>query len=309
MRAWRKLGDALDEARLLHLVGNLGDHDLVLAAADVLLLPASTDAEAAAPRGIGVCDLRAGFHQHATRGEVRSRHERHQRLVGEPWVLQQRSERVAKLARIVGRDTGGEADGDSRSPVGEQVGKGCRQHHRLTVAAVVGLAEIDGVLVEAVEQGLRDLGEARLGVAHRRGVIAIDVTEIALPFDQRVARSEGLGEPHQRVVHRRIAVGMVLADHVAHHARALLETRVGVELQRPHGIEKAALDRLEPVAHVGQRARGDGGERVGEVALAQRIAERHWEDRAFRRDIVCDSRHSQRYSTGSMPFMILASPA
>ena len=195
------------------------------------------------------------------------------------------------------------------SPVGEQVGEGCRQHHRLAVAAVVGLAEIDGVLIEAVEQGLRDLGEARLGVAHRRGVIAIDVAEIALPLDQSVARGEGLGEPHQGVVHRGIAVGMVLADHVAHHARALLETRIRVELQRPHGIEKASLDRLEPVTHIGQRARGDGGERVGKIALAQRIAERHWKDRAFRRDVVCDSRHSQRYSTGSMPFMILASPA
>ena len=220
--------------------------------------------------------------------------------------FQQRGERVAELAGVVRRDAGGEAHGDSRRPVGEQVGEGRRQHHRLAVAAVVGLAEVDRVLVEAVEQRLRDLGEPRLGVAHRRGVIAVDVAEVALPLDQRVARGEGLRQPHEGVVHRSIAVRVVLADHVAHDPRALLEARVGVELQRPHGIEKAALDRLESVAHVGQRARGDGGKRVGQIALAQRIAERHGVDRALRFSLACDSRHDRRYSTGGAPVKGLA---
>jgi len=34
------------------------------------------------------------------------------------------------------------------------------------------------------------------------------------------------------------------------------------------------MDRLQPVAGVGQRALGDGRQRVGEVALAQRILQR-----------------------------------
>ena len=208
----------------------------------------------------------------------------------------------------MGRNAGRQADRDSGRPVGEQVGEGRRQHHRLAVAAVVGLAEVDRVLVEAVEQRLRDRREPRLGVAHRRGVIAIDIAEVALPFDQRVARGEGLGEPHQGVVHRCIAVRMVLADHIAHDPRALLEARVGVQFQRPHRIQQTTLDWLEPVAHVWQRARGDGGERVGKVALAQRIAERHGLDRAFRHDVVCDSRHGRRYSTGGAPVKGLAPP-
>ena len=304
-----ELGDALDEARLLHLIGDLGDHDLILAAAELLLLPAGADAEAAATRGVGLRNLRTSFHQHATRREVRSRHELHQGVVREIRIFQQRSQRVTELARVVGRDAGGEADRDSRCPVGEQVGERRRQHHGLSITAVVGLAKVDGVLVEALEQRLRDLGEPRLGVAHRSSVIAVDVAEVALPFDQRVARGEGLREPHQGVVHGRIAVGMVFADHVSHDPRALLEARVGIELQRPHGIEKTPLHRLEPVAHVGQRARGDGGERVGEIALAQRLAERHGLDRAFRCDVVCESRHGRRYSTGAESAKSLAPPA
>ena len=70
---------------------------------------------------------------------------------------------------------------------------------------------------------MRDLGEARLGVAHGGGVIAVDIAEIALPVDQRIALREILREPHQRVIDRLVAVRMELADHVADHARAFLE--------------------------------------------------------------------------------------
>ena len=46
-------------------------------------------------------------------------------------------------------------------------------------------------------------GQPRLGVAHGRGVIAVDVAEIALPVDQRIAHGEILRQTHQRVVDRR----------------------------------------------------------------------------------------------------------
>ena len=39
---------------------------------------------------------------------------------------------------------------------------------------------------------IRSLGEAALGVAHGGGVIAVDVAEVALAVDQRVALEEGL---------------------------------------------------------------------------------------------------------------------
>ena len=51
---------------------------------------------------------------------------------------------------IVRRDAGRHADRDARGTVGEQVGKGRGQHHGLAVAAVVIVAEIDRVLVDAL---------------------------------------------------------------------------------------------------------------------------------------------------------------
>ena len=140
--------------------------------------------------------------------------------------------------------------------------------------AVVGGAEIDRIVVDAGQQRLRHFGQPRFGVSHRRGVIAVDVAEIALAFHQRIAHREILRQPHQRVVDRGIAVRMVLADHVAHHARAFLEARGGIEPQLVHGVDQPPVHRLQPVAHVRQRARHDGGERVGEVPLAQRLRQR-----------------------------------
>jgi hypothetical protein len=50
---------------------------------------------------------------------------------------------------------------------------------------------------------------------------------------------------------------VIFADHVADHAGGFLE-RVGrVQLQLPHRPQQAAMDRLQPIAQIGERARGD----------------------------------------------------
>ena len=75
------------------------------------------------------------------------------------------------------------------------------------VAGII-VAEVDGVFVDAFEQGARDIRHARLGVAVGGGAVAVDVAEIALAVDQRVARGEILGEAHQRVIDGLVAMGV-----------------------------------------------------------------------------------------------------
>ena len=57
-----------------------------------------------------------------------------------------------------------------------------------------------------VEQQPRDFGHARFGVAIGGGIVAVDIAEIALPVDERIARGEILREAHQRVIDRLIAM-------------------------------------------------------------------------------------------------------
>src|SRR5690606_15325696 len=89
---------------------------------------------------------------------------------------------------------------------------------------------------------------------------------------------EILRQAHQGVIDRLVAVGMVLTDYVADDAGAFLVAGIGIELEQPHGEEHAALHRLEAVARVGQRPRGDGAHRIGQVALGQRVGQRNVAD-------------------------------
>src|SRR5207302_4528841 len=62
--------------------------------------------------------------------------------------------------------------------------------------------------------------------------------------------------------------------------RALLVARAGIEAELLHGVENAAMHRLEAVAHVRQRARDDGREGVREITLAQGVGETNVADLA-----------------------------
>jgi hypothetical protein len=181
---------------------------------------------------------------------------------------------VAQFGDVVRRDRGGHADRDAGRAVRQQVRKRRRQHHRLFGLPVVVRTEIDRVLVDPFEEQARDFGHARLGVAIGGRVIAVDVAEIALPVDQRITRVEILREAHQRIVDRLVAVRMEVAHHVADDLRRLLERGAGIEPQQLHPVQDAPVHRLETVARIRERTVHDGRERVREIALLQRLAER-----------------------------------
>src|SRR5262249_32311649 len=112
------------------------------------------------------------------------------------------------------------------------------------LGAVIGRTKIDRVFVDAFEQRLGNIGKAAFGVAHRRGVIAVNIAEIALPFDQRIANGEVLPETHECVVHRLLALRMRLADNGPEEAGALLEPGWRVQSELAHGMEQSAMNRL-----------------------------------------------------------------
>ena len=280
------LGDALDQPALLDLVGNLRDDDAILAARKLFDRPAGAQTEGTASRAVGLDDRVARLDQHAPGREIRPLDEVDEGFDAGVGRLDEMQQGVAELARIVRRDRTGHAHGDAGRPVRQQVGKPAGQHHGFLGGTVVVRAEVDGVLVDAGQQGLGHLGQAGLGVTHGGSVIAVDVAEVSLALDQRIAGGEFLRQPHQGVIDRLVAVRMILADHVADDAGALLEGAVGIEPQLPHGVHQAAMDRLQPVADVRQRARHDGRQRIGQVALLERLSELHRLDRSERNDVV-----------------------
>ena len=275
-------GDLLDEAGFLHLIGDFGDDDDPGAVFLRLLHPARAGAQRAAPGLVGVQQGGLVLDQLAAGREIRAAQVLQQLLRGGLRVFDQVDGGSADLARVMRRDGGRHADGDAGRAVGQQVREGAGQDDGLAFLAVIGRAEIHRVLVDAAQQQLGDLGQAGFGVAHRRRVIAVDIAEIALAFDQREAGGEILREADQRLVDRGIAVRVEFTHDVADHAGAFLEARARVQFELVHGVDEPAMHGFEAVAHVRQRAGHDGGEGVSEVALGQRAAE--W--RVF--DMACN---------------------
>ena len=183
--------------------------------------------------------------------------------------------RVTQFGDIVRRDRRRHPDRDALRTVGEEIGKRARQHHRLVLRAVVGRPEIDRVFVDAIEQQMRNFGQPRFGVTHSGGIIAVHIAEVPLPIHQGIALGEILSQTHERVIHRLIAVRMKLADDIADDASAFLECRAGVETQQLHRVQEPPVNRLETVACIRQRPAGNGGERVLQIALFQRVAQRN----------------------------------
>ena len=268
-----EVGDLLDQPRLLHAIGDLGHDRRPAAAAEVLLLPARAQAKAAASGAIGLDDRRLVVDHDAAGRKVGPLHELGQRLRLGAGMGDQIERGVAKLGDVVGRDRGRHADRDPLRAVGEQVRDGRGHDDRLFRVARIIVAPVDRILVDALHQEARDVGHARFGVAVGGRVIPVDVAEIALPLDQRIAGGEILGEPHQRLVDRLVAVGMERAHHVADDFRAFLERRAGIEPEDVHAVQDAAMHRLQAIARVRQRPAHDGRERIGEIPLFESVAQ------------------------------------
>ena len=159
-------------------------------------------------------------------------------------IVDQQQGRVDDLGNVVARDVGGHAHRDPAGAVGEQVGEQPGKDLGLFLFAVVGWDEGDRAFVQPGHQLYRGLGQASFGIAIGCSVITVDVAEIALPFDQRIAQAEILREADHRVIDRLVTVRVILADHVADHAGALLESIPWIELQLPHRPQQASVDRL-----------------------------------------------------------------
>jgi hypothetical protein len=103
--------------------------------------------------------------------------------------------------------------------------------------------------------------------------------------DQRQAHRPGLPHADERVVDRGVAVGMQLAHDLADHAGALHVRAVGADAHVVHRVQDAALDRLQPVAGVRQRAGVDDGVGVFEEAGVHLLADVDIDDALFSVDI------------------------
>ena len=273
-----QVGDLLLQLRLVDLVGDLGGDDLhPIALADRLDLGLGAQRDRAAAGGVGRVDAGVADDD-AAAGEV-GPGDRLQdvalpfqtplflglgrRLPGALGLfvfegqVDDADDRLDHLAQVVRRDVRRHADGDAGRAVDQQVRERRRQDGRLVGRLVVVRDEVDGLLVEVGHHGLGQPLQARLGVAHGRGGVAVHRAEVALAVDQGLAHVEVLRQAHQRVVDGRVAVRVIGAHHVADDLGALAIGAVRRQAHLAHAEQHAAVRGLEAVSYVGQRAPDD----------------------------------------------------
>ena len=254
-------------AALLDAVGKLADHDRRAAAALLLGVRASAHDHPAAAGAVGLLDALATDDDRAGR-EIGALDVLGQLLDVGGRVVDHRDDRVDHLAEVVRRDVRRHPDGDAGRAVDEQVREARREYLRLLARLVVVRAEVDRVRVDVAQELARHLREPTLRVALGGSRVAVDVAEVPLSVDERVAQRERLREADQRVVDRGVAVRVVVAHHLADDACAFDARAARLEPELGHRVQDPPVYRLQAVAHVGQRARDDRAHRVVEEARA-----------------------------------------
>ena len=152
------------------------------------------------------------------------------------------------------RNAGRHANGNPSRTIGEEIWKACRQDHRFFIILIVSRFEIDGIFGEAIEQQLRCFGHPAFCVTHGGGAIAVNIPEIALTIDERIANREILREADHRVINRGVAMRVVITHDFADDFRTLTITAIWIELELAHAIQDAALNRLQAIADIWQSA-------------------------------------------------------
>ena len=246
----------LDHVGLVHHVRYLGDDNLLAAGLGGLKGGFGTHHHAAPARFQGRPHALVAVNGAAGR-EVGGFHKLHQFLHRNVRVLDVGGNAFAYFGQVVGSHVGGHAHGNARRAVDEQVGEFGGQHGRLFQRVVEVGAEVNGFLVDVGQQFLGNAFQAGFGVAHGGRRVAVHRAEIALPVHQWVAQAPVLGHAHHGVIHRRIAVRVVLAHDFTDNTRRFLVCLIVVHSQLHHAEQHPAVNRLQAVAGIGQGTRDD----------------------------------------------------
>ena len=269
-----QLGNLFDQLGLVDGVGQGGNHHLALAARQGFDLPLTAQLERALAGFVQLAQLSFGGQDFSPGRKVRALDRTQQAGGADVGVLQHGQQSAHHLMKIMRRDVGRHADGDAAGAVQQQLGDGCGQDDRFVNRGVVVRTVGNRVAAQIPEQLLGQGRQLGLGIAHGRSVIAVQRAEITLAMHQRVAHGEGLGQADHGVIRGLVAVGVIFAQHLADYRRGFARSGVAAQAQvLEHGVQQPPLDRFQPVAHVGQRPRGNNAQGVVQIALFGLLAQ------------------------------------
>ena len=197
----------------------------------------------------------------------------HQRRQPNLRIVNHGDARVDDFREVVRRNVGRHADRDTRGTIDQQIRDARGHHRRFHQRIVVVRDEIDRLAIDIGKQLARQARHAHFGVTHGRWRVAIDRAKVALTVDKQVAHRERLRHANNGVVHRDVAVRVVLTDDVTDDACRFLVGLVVLVAELTHRVEHATMDRFQAVTNVRECASDDHAHRVIEVRLPHLVFE------------------------------------
>ena len=152
--------------------------------------------------------------------------------------------------------------GDTRGAVHQKIREAAGEHGRLLQGFVVVFHIINRIFFQIGQHFHGKLGHTRLGITHSRRAVAVDRTEVTLTVYQRIADIEILRQAHHRIINGWVAVRMVFRQHVTDDMGRFFMCFIWKHTRFVHRKQNTAMDRLQTVAHIGQRAAGDDAHRI-----------------------------------------------
>ena len=184
--------DLLHHRGTVDHVRNLRNDDLLAVALELL----NADAAAllnAAPAGLEIVTDRIQPHRQTAGRKIRPLNVLHQPLDRDVRVIDLRTDAVNNFAEVMRRDARGHTDRDTGAAVDKQVRECRREHGRLLPGLIVVGHPVHRGLVHVGHQRVAQVSEARLGVTHGGGWIALNGTEVPLSVHERAAHRPRLG--------------------------------------------------------------------------------------------------------------------
>ena len=268
-----KFANAFQQLRLVHLIGNFMNQDgFAVTPVSYHFSPRPHD-HRTAPRCVGVADTRPSHDQRASR-KIRARHDLEQFLDFNSRVANIGFACSNHLGRIMRRDVGGHAHGNTVGTIHQQIWIFSRQHQRFKLRFIVVRTEFDSFLVDVAQQAFGSARQSGFGISHRGRRIAINRPEISLPVNQRQSHREMLSHPDHGLINRAVAMRVIITHHVTDDTGRFTGRFRPVVIAFHHRIEDAAMHRLQPVTHIRQRPRNNHAHRVIEIGFPHFLGNR-----------------------------------
>ena len=97
-----------------------------------------------------------------------------------------------------------------------------------------------------------DFLESGFGVAHGGGRVAVYGAEVSVAVYQGIANVKILGQTHQGVVNGAVAMGMIFPHSIPNDTSAFFMRFFMSDAIFVHGVQNAAVNRLQTVSDIGQ---------------------------------------------------------